>query len=163
EPNNQAYFGFGIGQDYGAIGIRAEYLPSKYVGLFGGFGFALIDPAFNAGLSAKLLTDKKICPTITAMYGYNAVIYLKNVYGSIIAEKSKVYYGATVGAGADLKFGRSNRNKLSLSVFLPFRNSEFHKNYNDLKDAGFEFNPEIMPVTFSIGLNFGVSTNTNRK
>jgi hypothetical protein len=57
-------FGSGVGMDYGAIGIKAEFLPSKYLGVFAGAGHALIDPAFNAGVSAKLLPYNKFCPTI---------------------------------------------------------------------------------------------------
>lgn len=53
-----AYFGLDIGFDYGAIGIKAEFLPSKYIGVFGGAGYALIDLAFNVALSGKLLPDR---------------------------------------------------------------------------------------------------------
>ena len=108
-----SYFGLGLGQDYGAIGIKAEFLPSKYVGIFAGAGYALIDPTFNVGVSAKLIPDKKFCPTITAMYGYNAVIYLKDSYGGVRAQ-SKIYYGATAGAGGELKMGKRNQNKFRL-------------------------------------------------
>ena len=64
------YFGFGIGREYGdgAIGIRA-----------------IIDPAFNVGVSAKLIPYGKFCSTLTAMYGYNAVIQDKNFYETTLA------------------------------------------------------------------------------
>ncbi len=151
-----SYFGFGIGQDYGAIGIRAEYLPSKYIGIFAGAGYALIDPAFNVGVSAKLLPGKKFCPAIIAMYGYNGVIKLTDRYGST-QSSSKIYYGLTIGVGGELKIDKYHGHKLCISAFAPFKNSEFRKDYNALKDAGYKFKPDIVPVTFSIGVNFGIS------
>lgn len=157
-----SYFGFGIGQDYGAIGIRAEYLPSKYIGIFAGAGYALIDPAFNVGISAKLIPDRKFCPTITAMYGYNAVLSFKDFYNSITAN-SKIYYGFTMGVGGELKIDKYHGHKLSIGVLVPFRNSTFQKDYNEVKDAGYTFKPDIVPVTFSIGVNFSISKKANKK
>ena len=159
EGNNayiNSYFGLGIGLDYGGIGIQAEYLHSKYVGFFAGAGYALIDPAFNAGVSAKLLPDKKFCPTITAMYGYNAVIKLKDFTGATSSE-SKIYYGLTIGASGEIKTGKNNQNKLTAGIRLPFRNNEFHKDYDALKDAGYKFTPDFLPITFSVGISFGLS------
>lgn len=156
------YFGLGIGMDYGAIGIKAEFLPSKYVGIFAGAGYALIDPAFNAGVSAKLLPDNKFCPTITAMYGYNGVIVKKDFYGSTMAS-SKIYYGVTIGAGGEIKIGKKNQNKFGFGVLVPFRNSEFHNDYNILKQAGHKFQPDILPVAFSVGVNFGLVGKTHKK
>lgn len=150
-----AYFGFGVGQDYGAIGVMAEFLPSKHIGVFAGAGYALIDPAFNVGISGKLLPDAKFCPTITAMYGYNAVIVLKNAYGANVPG-SKIYYGPTIGAGGELKTGRGN-SKLSFGIRVPFRSSEFQKYYDELKNVGYHFQQDILPVTFSIGFNFEIS------
>jgi hypothetical protein len=156
------YFGLGIGFDYGAIGIKAEFLPSKYIGVFGGAGYALIDPAFNVGLSGKLLPDRNLCPTITAMYGYNAVIKIEGSYSPTVSG-SKIYYGPTVGAGAELKTGRTKKNKLSFGVWLPFRNSDFQKDYDGLKDAGYEFQQDILPVAFSIGFNFGIGRKVDKE
>jgi hypothetical protein len=126
------------------------------LGIFAGAGYALIDPAFNIGISAKMLPDKKFVPTITAMYGYNALIKLKDFTGST-SSKSKIYYGLTVGATGEMKTGKNNQNKLIAGVRLPFRNSEFHKDYDALKDAGYKFNPDFLPITFSVGINFGLS------
>ncbi len=159
---SNSYFGFGIGQEYGAIGIRAEYLPTKYIGIFAGAGYALIDPAFNVGVSAKLIPGKKFCPTVTAMYGYNGVIKLTDRYGST-QSSSKIYYGPTIGAGGELNIDKYHGHKLSISALAPLRNSAFQKDYNELKDAGYKFRPDIVPVTFSIGVNFGISKKVPNK
>lgn len=150
-----SYFGLGIGLDYGGIGIQAEFLPSKYVGLFAGAGYALIDPAFNAGISVKLSPGKKFCPTLVAMYGYNAVLIRKDLYGGMMAN-SDIYNGPTVGAGAELKIGKRKQNKFNFGIRLPIRNAQFQNDYEEMKDDGYDFNPDILPVTFSIGFHFGI-------
>jgi hypothetical protein len=133
--------------DYGGIGIRAEFLPTKYIGVFGSVGYPLIDPAYNAGNSAKLLPDKKLCPAIVAMYGYNAVIKV-NYF-------QKIYYGPTVGAIGELKIGQRLGSKLNFGVLMPFRNSEFREEINQIDE-------KIIPIAFSLGVNFGVSTKSNK-
>src|SRR6478752_6768807 len=60
------YLGIGAGLDYGGFGIKAEVVPSKYIGIFAGVGYNLADLSYNAGLSAKILPDKKVSPTIMA-------------------------------------------------------------------------------------------------
>jgi hypothetical protein len=148
----RAYLGLGLGMDYGGIGIKAEFLPSKCVGVFGGLGIALIDPAFNIGISYKIFPDLKAQPVVIAMYGYNAVLDIKYE-----ANLSKIYYGATVGVGNEFKFGK-NSNKASFAILFPFRNTAFRNRYNELKDSGYEFNPDILPIAFSLGCNFALHT-----
>jgi hypothetical protein len=96
------------------------------------------------------------------MYGYNAVILKKDFYGNTMAS-SKIYYGVTVGAGGEIKIGKKNQNKFSFGVLAPFRNSEFHNDYDILKQAGYKFQSNILPVAFSVGLNFGISQKMNKK
>src|SRR4051812_46148767 len=91
------YFGVGIGLDYGGLGLQAEFLPIKNLGLFIGGGYNLVSPAYNFGLSLKLMPDKKLTPVIMAMYGYNAAMKIRSWTGSYVLEKS--YYGITAGAG----------------------------------------------------------------
>jgi hypothetical protein len=90
------------------------------------------------------------------MYGYNAVIKLKDFTGATSSE-SKIYYGLTIGASGELKTGRTSQNKLTAGIRFPFRNNEFHKDYDALKDAGYKFNPDFLPITFSVGISFGLS------
>jgi hypothetical protein len=44
------HLGLGAGMDYGGLGFKAEYLPIKYLGIFGGVGYNLKDPGLNAGI-----------------------------------------------------------------------------------------------------------------
>ena len=159
QSNQKAFFGIGGGLDYGGLGIRAEFQPVNSVGIFGGFGYNLADPSYNVGLSCKLLHGKRITPTITAMYGYNAAIRIKYGYGMVDASS---YYGPSVGAGCEL-YDENKKNKWVLEIFVPFRSSEFHNRYRELKDAGYKFTPDMLPVTFAIGYNFSVTGKTNKR
>jgi hypothetical protein len=54
------------------------------------------------------------------------------------------------------------KRKWLFEVLLPFRRKEFHDQYKELKDFGYEFNPGILPVTFTIGYNFLASNNATK-
>lgn len=71
------FIGPGIGFDHGGIGVKAEFQPVKYVGIFAGAGYNLANVGVNAGIIYNVLPDKRVTPVITAMYGYNAVLKLK--------------------------------------------------------------------------------------
>ena len=150
----KAYFGFGLGLDYGGIGLRAEFLPSKYIGVFGGAGYNFQDISYNVGLSCKVLPDNRVTPVITAMYGYNGVIK--------IPYWSKTYFGPTVGAGCEIQ-SWNNENKLSLILFVPFRSADFHNRYNELKEEGYQFKPGVMPIAFSVGYNFALRNKSSKR
>ncbi|MGZ3851842.1 MAG: hypothetical protein ACXVBJ_08845 [Flavisolibacter sp.] len=158
QDQQKAFFGFGAGIDYGGLGLRGEYLASKNLGIFAGFGYNLVDPAFNAGLSVKLMPGKKVVPVIVGTYGYNAVIKLKYGDGNSVGWS---YYGPSFGAGCEF-YDRNGRNKWLLEIFVPVRNSSFHDKYDELKAQGVEFNPDILPVTFTVGYNFSVSSKTKK-
>lgn len=156
-----SYFGIGAGLDYGGFGLKGEFLPSKYVGVFGGIGYNLVDPAYNFGLSLKVLPDKKVTPIVLAMYGYNAAIRIVGGFMSIADLHHKTYYGPTVGAGAEIKYGIHN-NKISLSLLVPFRNSSFHDDYDNFRNRTYPIS-KILPVAFSAGVNFAIDKRTGKK
>jgi len=149
QPDQKAFFGFGIGLDYGGIGIKAELQPAPRIGIFGGFGFNLDRPAFNAGISYSFLTEERAQPFITAMYGYNAVLLVVDdpVY-------NKTFYGFTAGAGCNL-FNKQRKNKFTLDLLVPFRTQAFNDYYTKLKNHPYiYFEQDVLPVTFTIGYNF---------
>lgn len=154
KPYNDFYAGIGLGLDYGGIGFKAEFLPAKDIGIFAGAGANFNGVGFNGGLSWKILPDKKVTPFINVMYGYNAVIKVKTVTGNAVFF-SKTYYGPSFGAGCEIRTGQ--RSKVSIGLILPIRNKEFHDKYNELKDAGFDFKPGVLPVLLTIGYNFSGS------
>ncbi len=150
-PFKKAYYGFGAGLDYGGFGFKAEFLPSKWIGVFGGVGYNLVDPAYNVGISIKTMPGKTVQPALMAMYGYNAVLNFKDN-----RNMSDSYYGVTIGAGGEVKYG-TNSNKISFALLVPFRGSAFQNRYNALKAAGYKFSPDILPVAFSVGINFAIN------
>jgi hypothetical protein len=149
------YAGIGLGLDYGGIGFKAEFLPVKSIGIFAGAGANLDKVGLNGGLSWKILPDKKVTPTLMAMYGYNAVLKVKSAFGNAVVFQ-KTYYGPSAGAGCEIKTGK-NSNKWSIAVIVPFRSQAFNDKYNEYKEAGFEFKPGKTPVLFSIGYNLNSS------
>ncbi len=152
-PNNNGSLGFGVGQDYGGIGIRAEYLAHKNVGLFFGGGYNLQDVSFNTGISIKTMPGKKVQPVIAAMYGYNGVIKVKNR-----VDLSKTYYGFTTGAGVQIENKKNARWLLQLLV--PVGRKQFNEDYDRIKNiVQFANNP--LPVTFSVGHQ--ISLNRSKK
>jgi hypothetical protein len=120
------------------------------IGLFGGLGYNFNGTGYNLGASIRFLPDKKVTPYFMAMYGYNAVI---NVSGAV--EFQKTYYGATVGAGIELK-SRNQPNYWSFGILLPFRDSDYHNKLDELKSAGVNFDTEPLPIGISIGFHFGL-------
>lgn len=106
--NEQVFFGIGVGFDYGGFGIRTEYQPVKYMGIFGGLGYNLSDPSFNVGVSFKILPDKMVIPVVTAMYGYNGVIK--------VPYQGDTYYGFTPGIGCEIN--RKEIKITSISYYL---------------------------------------------
>lgn len=154
------HLGLGAGMDYGGIGFKAEYLPIKYLGIFGAIGYNFKDPGVNASVQFRPLPDAKFEPFLIAMYGYNAVIsvkgdsYLLDQYG--LRGVNKTYYGFTTGIGGELKVGRK-KNRLYFGLLLPFRSQEFKDNYDIFKNSPYlEKKTEILPIGISVGFNWTI-------
>ncbi|MDR0754317.1 MAG: hypothetical protein LBF04_02900 [Prevotellaceae bacterium] len=145
------YLGLGIGFDYGGIGGKIEYLPTKHFGLFGGLGHNMLSVGWNMGATYKILPDRKASPNLTVLYGYNGTYIGEDSY----AEKyNMTSYGFTFGATIDVK--TKNGNKWSFGLFFPIRSSKFKRNYDAAKN-----DPEVnhlfevdMPIGISAGYNF---------
>ncbi len=151
------YFGLGAGLDYGGLGVKAEFMPVKHIGIFAGAGYNFCKIGYNGGVSWKLLPDKKSTPTLMAMYGYNGVLRPYSFFsGTMVYEK--VYYGPSVGGGYEFHLGKS-RTKIALSLVVPIRSSAFKEAYKKSKDLSRYFKPEVSNVLGTIGINFGASSN----
>jgi hypothetical protein len=142
--------GLGLGLGYGGAGAKFEYLPIKYLGLSAGVGYNLLEPGLNAGASFKALPNKKIQPVVNLLYGYNAVILVKDW-----DKLSKTYYGFSVGLGVEFKLGQ-HRNKLSLSAYYPLRNRQFQDDYDAIKNNPALEVSDMSPITYEIGFNWAI-------
>ncbi len=145
------YLGIGLGLDYGGFGIKFEYIPVKHFALFGGAGYNLASISGNAGVAYKILPDKKLCPNILMMYGYNGVFKGEDSYA---AKYDMTSYGFTLGVSLDiLSVGKGN--KFTVALLVPFRSKKFMDNYDAAKnDSNLEIKQALLPVAFSLGYNF---------
>lgn len=151
QSDQSLFIGPGIGFDHGGFGAKLEFQPEKHVGVFGGLGYNLVGVGTNGGIIFNFLPEKRVTPVLTAMYGYNAVIQVTYLDGKDYG----VYSGLTVGAGVDIKLGRSKKSKINVNLLIPFRNAAFFKDYNNLRQNG-EIRQEMVPVAFSIGWNYNL-------
>ncbi|MDR2293247.1 MAG: hypothetical protein LBE11_07225 [Prevotellaceae bacterium] len=145
------YLGLGAGFDYGGIGGKIEYLPTKNFGLFGGLGHNMLSIGWNAGVTYKIMPDKKASPNLMIFYGYNSTYTGEDSYSE---KYNMTSYGFTFGINVDIK--TKSGNKWSFGLFFPIRSSKFNRNYDAAKD-----DPEVnhlfesdMPVGISAGYNF---------
>ncbi|MDR0507513.1 MAG: hypothetical protein LBH32_11975 [Dysgonamonadaceae bacterium] len=143
------YIGIGGGFDYGGYGGKVEFLPVKNLGLFAGVGYNFLSAGWNIGGSFLISPDANICPKISAMYGYNAVLMIENA-----EDLNKTSYGVTFGAGIDWKIGLRG-NKISLAINVPIRSSEFNDHYDNVKNnPRVEMKNDLWPIGISIGYHF---------
>jgi opacity protein-like surface antigen len=93
--------GAGFGIPYGNIGVKAEYLPAKYVGMFAGLGAADVGPAWAVGgYLYPLGKTYRINPRLLAMFGRVGTV---EKFPS--GEKDQLTGGA-FGGGADFRITR---------------------------------------------------------
>ena len=152
QNRQQVYAGVGMGLDYGGIfGVKVEYLPIKYFGIYGGLGYNLLSAGWNVGATYKILPDKKVSPNLMVFYGYNGV---SKVVGA--SEYNMTSYGVTIGGNLDIKLGDKG-NKLSLGLFVPIRSQEFMDNYDAMKNnPNIEMKNNLLPIAIGVGFNFAL-------
>lgn len=128
QQKKQSFFlGPGFGLDHGVAGLKAEYQPWKFIGLFVGGGYNWVGINGNIGAIYNVLPDKKISPVVTAMAGINGMIITDYSFTNDrgVWASNTQYGGVTFGVGADLKFGRQWNQKANLSILVPIRNEDF--------------------------------------
>ncbi|RQO31613.1 hypothetical protein DBR32_06575 [Taibaiella sp. KBW10] len=153
ESYTKLFVGPGIGITYGGIvGIKAEFLPIKQLGIFAGGGYYLVNPGYNVGASFKILPDARFCPLVYGMYGCNSAI---NMEGN--KSYNKVYSGFSTGIGADLRVGK-NSNKLFFGLQYGFWNSKFNEDFGRIKaDPRFHVTAEPAHIGLNFGFNFALN------
>ncbi|MFT3751310.1 MAG: hypothetical protein QM768_23570 [Agriterribacter sp.] len=66
QTSQTLFIGPGFGFDHGRIGVKAEFQPVKYIGVFAGAGYNLANVGANAGVICNVLPDKRITPVVLA-------------------------------------------------------------------------------------------------
>lgn len=155
----QALFvGAGAGLDHGGIGVKTEYQPFKYMGIFLGLGYDFVGPSGNLGFIYNILPDKNFTPVLTAMGGINGIIITKYSYnGTTTAwENRGQYAGGTVGGGFDIKFGRRKNQKVNFMVLVPIRDRTFYDARRSIISRGGTIERDAWPVVFAAGWNINL-------
>lgn len=158
--NKQSIFlGPGIGLDHGGLGIKAEYQPFKYVGLFGGAGYNLAGFNGNGGIIYNIMPDKKVTPVLTAMLGVNSAIIVEHEDANgPTGKKSRLQFeGFTVGGGFDIKFGKKRNQKVNVTLLVPIRDRGFWWYRNHITNTlGGTIKQDIFPVLIAAGWNYNI-------
>lgn len=150
-PPPHTYLGLGLGQDFGGIGFRVDVLPEDHISLFAGLGYAFAGFGYNVGAHARLLPGHKVCPYVTAMYGYTAVITVKNA-----SQYDKIYYGPTFGAGLEVKNSLTH-NFWKFGILIPIRPQAYQYDLDALKkNPSIKFSAVPIAITISVGYHFGL-------
>ncbi len=147
-PGKQVNMGIGFGFDYGGLGLQLNYLPEKHVALFAAGGYVFVGLGYNVGAVGRILPDRRVCPFVTAMYGYNAFIQVKGA-----DELNRIYYGPSFGAGCEFHKKYTN-NYWRVALLIPVRPDAFRDDIDALKH-----NPSIKIQSEPPG--FGISGGYN--
>jgi len=149
-PHNRFNIGLGMGIDYGGFGGRIVYIPIPHVAVFGAGGYNLVGFGFNIGATYKILPDKKVNPTLSAMYGYNGVIKVDGA-----DYYNKIYYGPSLSVGMEINSRKKPGNYFNLELVIPFRSQSFKDDWDVIEnDPKVEITASPLPVGFSIGYHF---------
>jgi hypothetical protein len=156
EFHSQMDLGAGIGLNYGGLlGFQVGYIPINHLVIFGSAGYYLVGFGWQVGASGYLMPkvpSKRFRVYGTVMYGTNVAI-------AIIDNSSynKIYLGPTIGAGIEMRFGKSKKNGLNIDLFYPIRSSEYESDWNNLKNnPNFTDTVDPLPVTISVGYHFEI-------
>jgi hypothetical protein len=149
ETPSPVNFGVGIGLSYGGIGGRVSIFPVSRAGVFGAVGYNFNKMGYNVGAILRIIPQKKICPVVMVMYGYNAVLLIDGM-----DEFQKTYYGPSLGPGMEIRF-KNNQNYLNVEILVPIRSQEWHDDIDAVrtlyKQGYIEGFVEPLPVAISIG------------
>ncbi len=141
--------GFGLGLDYGGIGVNFLFYPQKNIGLFAGGGYAIAGFGYNVGAKFRAVSKKpqSITPFAEIMYGYNAAIAVVNA-----ESLNKIFYGMTLGFGLDYKRTPLKKGYWSFALLIPLRGSEVDNYIDDLKkNYTVEMKNQLLPFAISVG------------
>lgn len=144
--------GLGMGIDYGGFGGQLQCRPAPPLVMFAGAGYALAGLGYNVGVQGRILPDKKWCPFVSGMYGYNAVIVV------VDAEQfNRLYYGPSFGIGVENHLRNHRQSFWRFELIIPLRPQEFQDDLDALKlNPAIKFQAEPPPFGISAAFHFGL-------
>ena len=148
--DQQINFGVGIGVDYGGIGIRLSVLPESHFSLFAALGDNLNGAGYNFGAAYRFTPFNTTCWYYTMMYGYNAVIIIKDA-----SQYNQTYYGISPGFGIEFHGRRRPGNFFNLELLIPLRTQEYRYDIIALQNKRtITLKSQPLPFTISMGFHF---------
>ena len=147
---SDATLGFGFGLDYGGIGVRLTGSPSQRLGLFLSGGYNFNNLGYNFGAQFRFNPKDRTCLYYTLMYGYNAVIVIKN--GD---QYNKTFYGVSTGLGLEFHSKKRGQDFWNLELLIPIRSDDFRTYIDDLRKKPYISGlDDPIPVAISVGYHF---------
>ncbi len=140
-----------LGLDYGGIiGLKVEYIPLNYLGVFASVGLQLTGFAWQTGAIGYFVrkTNKKgFRPYGKFMFGTNAFIFVQDM-----TELNETYLGPSIGVGMEIRFGGARRSGMNFDLSVPFRSQEYKDDWDYVKNhPALEVVAEPWPFTISVG------------
>lgn len=149
----RTFIGLGGGLPYGGFGMKLSQQLTQELDVFGGVGYNLVGVGYNVGLQVNIPSERRAQFFLNGMYGYNAVIKIKNLESS---EKS--YYGPSFGAGLKLKSSKLNGSYWDFALLVPVRSKEFKDDQDFYAKSPLVDNfTKAFPLLLSVGYNFQIS------
>ena len=143
--------GIGAGIDYGGFGIQLNQFFGP-VCLVGGYGYNQVYFLPFGGVKyyfQPIVNKINLEPYIKVIYGYNAVIIIKN-------GPKDFYCGFTPGIGTDIRFGKKKSYGLNFDLNFPIRTKKYKRDYDNYKITYSNFNQTTLPIAISIGIQISL-------
>ena len=144
---SKGFIGVGLGFDYGGMGLKAEYLPIPYLGVFAAAGYNFVDLGYGFGITARLPVSPTVSLVGLGMYGYNGVVLEKGRSGKV--ERRTSYSGFSAGGGLEIGISKTSENNFRLKIMAPVRCDEFKEHIEATEAKG-------LPVALSLGINIAL-------
>jgi hypothetical protein len=142
--------GFGIGRDYGGIGMRYTHSANDVIGIFGALGYNFAGPGFNGGVLTRLNPKSRACLYLIGMYGY--IYALEPIQGGWRGEN---FYGPTAGSGLELHLKRKPLNYFNFEILFPLLTQSYYNKIEKLEKKGWQIDDNPPTIGFSLGYHFG--------
>jgi len=160
-----ASFGFGIGLDYGGLGVNFTTHLHENIAIFGGVGYLSKILLYNTGVKARLISKKKLTiinPFVLGMYGVNTIAKFDGSTQSNSLYNS--FKGFTFGGGIDFSLKQRKTGFWSLALLVPIRSTEYNKYVESIKwRYNARVKKDLLPIGFSIGYKIIFHTKTVKK
>lgn len=148
--------GFGIGHDYAGIGVGINIYPHKNFGVLFNGGVFAAGPSYKVGLIARHITNSKVDPYVSLLYGYSGSVSVLDEDGEIMDQYNKIFIKPNIGAGVDIHFTKTICLTTGISTNSALAEMRDYKEKLE-NEIGADFSNNItLPVGFSFGIRWTI-------